>query len=240
MRLRWPHCGCRARKPVPSGASAPWLDGQAFDASARATRQIAGRSSRGLLKGIRMPKTFTKADAEVVEVMNDALRQYHTDLVEAGLRIGVVMVRPATDEVGVPTGPALRFGGAAATACIKKVSPKDRVLKPYDAEIQIDEMRWDDMTDQQRLAVMDHELQHIELQYDDGVLRTDDDGRPVLKMRPDDWVLTGFEAVVRRHGEAALECPAAKTTWTRCEQALFDFDGASRKRPAREAKTVAV
>lgn len=182
-----------------------------------------------------MPKTYTKADNDVMEIMRDALNQWHDDLLGADVRIGVVMVRPACDEMGVPTGPALKLAGAAATACVKRVSAKDRVLKPYDAEIQIDETRWDGLSDQQRLALMDHELTHIELVMDEGAIATDDDGRPKLKMKSYDWVLTGFEQVVRRHGEAALEHPAAKKVWTLCEQACFDFDKVSAT-PRRNVK----
>lgn len=97
---------------------------------------------------------------------------------------------------------------------------KDRITKGYDAEMSVDERVWRDLTDEQRLALLDHELSHIdtidipekqlkELRGDDPNAvswKTDDIGRPRLRSVPGDWNTgDGFTQVVARHGIHAVE-----------------------------------
>ena len=59
--------------------------------------------------------------------------------------------------------------------------------------------------DKQR-ALLDHEVAHLELVRDDaGKVKTDDAGRPRLRIRPHDYQTGGFWDVIERHKEAACE-----------------------------------
>ena len=53
--------------------------------------------------------------------------------------------------------------------------------------------------------------------------KTDDAGRPRLKIRLHDWQLGGFAAVAERHGEHAPEVVEARKLAERFGQLLFDF-----------------
>jgi len=53
-----------------------------------------------------------------------------------------------------------------------------------------------------------------------------------LPGRPDDWCLTGFAEVARRHGAHALEVAAIRTLWDTHGQALFPW-AAAKAEPAK-------
>jgi hypothetical protein len=160
-----------------------------------------------------MPTTFQIADTDVTESLGNVIAEWHRDLAETGVRIGVIF---ATN----PDGPAVTHGGYPAFAKIKVVSLKDRVSKGYDAELLIDEGEWNSLSPAQRVALLDHEVTHLtlvplsekELKAARGEdpscpdWKLDDLGRPKLKTRPGDIVMSdGFTSVVGRHGENSIE-----------------------------------
>ncbi|HYH69400.1 MAG TPA: putative metallopeptidase [Urbifossiella sp.] len=160
-----------------------------------------------------MGKSVRNADPDTLNTLARVMRLWHPDLTEAGVQVGVIMVSN-TD------GDAIKSGGYAVLACIKPVGLKDRLPKEYDAELQIDEHVWDNLREEQRLALLDHELCHInlrrvppkqlsELRRDDPLApwwQLDDLDRPKLKSVPGDWNAgDGFKAVVERHGKHAIE-----------------------------------
>lgn len=139
--------------------------------------------------------------------------QYHPRLAEAGVRVGIMVAYN-------PDGDALTHGGYPAAATMKVVKLKDRVTKGYDAEMSVDERVWRDLSAAQRLALLDHELSHIdtvdvpekqlkELRGENPAAvawKVDDIGRPKLRSVPGNWnVGDGFAQVVARHGLDAIE-----------------------------------
>jgi hypothetical protein len=64
---------------------------------------------------------------------------------------------------------------------------------------------------------------------DEGQIKTDDCGRPKLRLRPHDFEIAGFDAIIERHGAAAVEARATRALFTRMEQRSFEF-----MEPARE------
>jgi len=176
------------------------------------------------MKGVSVPKTYTKANAGVREFVDAVMEEYHPELHGANVRIGILMVQPSVNDKGQPTGPAISFHGHSATACIKIASTKDRTIHEYDAIMQIDEERWTFMPEEQRTALIDHELSHLKLEYEGGnVVKTHDDLRPVLKSQPDDFMLTGFHHVIERHGKHALEAQSLGAVIAKHAQLEFDF-----------------
>lgn len=169
-----------------------------------------------------MSKIYEKADADVMAILDDVMQEYHPELASLDLAIGVTMVTPNINEKGEPTGPAITLHGAPAAACIKLVKIKDRIHNGLDAAIDIDKERWENYSDGERRALLDHELTHLVIVRDgDGVMKTHDDMRPKLAMRPDDFTLTGFHEVIERHGTDAIEFQSIKTVSKRWEQQLF-------------------
>ena len=160
-----------------------------------------------------MATSYQTADIDVLDLLARVMREHHPRLTEAGVRVGVLMAEN-------PDGDAIKHGGYPVFACIKVVSLKDRVSKQYDAELLIDRRAWDAAREEQQLALLDHELSHIdraELSPNDAkaarrddpnapTWKLDDLGRPKLKTVPGDWnVGDGFAEVVARHGRHAVE-----------------------------------
>lgn len=162
-----------------------------------------------------MATTYQQAEGDVLKVLNEAIEKWHQPLKEAGVEIGVLM---ATNEAGA----AVKHGGYPAFATVKIVSLKDRVLKKCDAEILIDQYEWDQMKPQHRLAVVDHELTHIELAKEPLSSRIilDDLGRPKLKTRKGDWNGgDGFAEIVERHGDYSAEVENSRRVAAMIEKA---------------------
>jgi hypothetical protein len=142
--------------------------------------------------------TYRRAD-DLVPLAEKAMRDYHRDLADAGVTVEVLTVHAGTS-------PALKHHGYPALAVIKPMSQKDRAAGSADARILIDAEKWDGLDDPRRLALLDHELTHLELVRDEeGAVREDDCGRPKLRTRPHDFELGGFEEVVGRHKASAPE-----------------------------------
>ena len=98
-------------------------------------------------------------------------------------------------------------------AIVKINSLKDRVEGKADATILLDGYQWDhEMSEDQRKAVLDHEVMHLMLERDgEGQIVADDIGRPKLKMRLHDFHFGGFHAIAERHGPHSVEHAAVKS-----------------------------
>lgn len=151
--------------------------------------------------------TYVAPDPEVIAVMRRQMEAHHTDLVEAGVTVGVLMAHAARDkQTGEPKGPAIKHAGYPALALVSVVSLKDRVAGLPDARIIVDGDRWEELTAEQRDAVFDHELEHLLLIRDEsGAIQLDDAFRPRLKLRPHDFQMGAFVSVIQRHKGAAIE-----------------------------------
>jgi hypothetical protein len=83
----------------------------------------------------------------------------------------------------------------------RKATDLDRELAPFDFVILLNRDFWQNakVTNEQRNALLDHELCHAAVAYDtDGDLKRDDRGRYVFRVRKHD--LEEFRDVVARHG----------------------------------------
>ena len=83
----------------------------------------------------------------------------------------------------------------------RKASDLDREMHPFDFVILLNKNFWQDLhvTDAQRTALLDHELMHCALQYDEnGEPKRDGRGRQLYRIRKHD--LEEFAAVVERNG----------------------------------------
>lgn len=148
--------------------------------------------------------TFKRCDETVVKMAKKVIEKYNTAL--ADVRIDYVFAFGDRDEVtGELKSDALKLHGVRALSIAKKVSLKDRALGHGDAEISIDHDWWAEAEDEQREALLDHELFHLVKTGEN-----DDLGRPVLKIRPHDYQFGWFKVVAQRRGAMSLECIAAK------------------------------
>lgn len=172
--------------------------------------------------------TYRKAQEEIREQVMTVMDAYHGQLRDAGVLVDVLLANPNLDANGDPIGPAIRVHGYAAVACIRVLSYKDRVIRGFDAEMTIDADHWETAGAAEQVAIIDHELTHLELVTNDvGVVR-DDAERPKLRCRKHDRHFGWFDLVARRHGEHSLEVQQARdmlksATFKQCY--LFDLDG---------------
>ena len=169
-----------------------------------------------------------------MKLLADVAAKYHPEIIAAELKIGLLVVDPARDEGGMPKSPALTHGGNRAIAKISLVSVKDRVHKPYDAIVQVDNEVWLTATNERKAAILDHELTHIAFAVDErGERVLASDGRPKLRLRADDYAITGFYEVAQRHGEASVEVESMFALFHSQRQLLFPFvDSPAKQRRA--------
>jgi len=169
--------------------------------------------------------TFRNADQDAIDLIEQLIGRHHADLQAAGVTVGALFAFAPTDkETGEPKGPALKKYGMPAVASVRVVNQKDRVAGLPDAQILVDGEAWKDWSEDRQAAVIDRQLLHLEVKRDeDGQVKLDDCFRPKLKLRPPDWLVSGFETIARRHGEASLEVMEARSLADEWGNLLFDF-----------------
>lgn len=167
-----------------------------------------------------MPTTYSPAPTDLLSTLTDLRRRYHADLDRAGVTIRVLMAAN-------PDGDALRHHGYPALALVKINNLRDRAAGLDDATMLVDAGWWKDASDEEREAVLDHELTRIEVKKDDGgnpVL--DDCERPKLGKRPCDFFFSGFTTIAKRYGAASQEHRAAQQVQEHWLQPTLEFAGA--------------
>lgn len=168
--------------------------------------------------------TFQKCPQSVRDLANDILCQFetHKPLLDARVTVDYVFAYSDKDEVtGEPTGNALSKNGCKALGICRKIPLKDRALGRSDAEIALDGDWWEEATEDEQRALLDHELHHLAVKIDKRGLVRDDLGRPVIQMRKHDYEFGWFKVVAARHGKhsqerlqaAQMMCDAGQYFW---------------------------
>jgi len=186
-----------------------------------------------------MGKTYELAedDSEVQIGLAEVRKRFHPVLEQCEVTVAVLAVSDIDEETG-EIRPALTHNGYPAAATVKITSLKDRVLGIADAVITLDAATWADLDEAGRLALLDHELCHLQVRGGDKGLvgidrdrqldrhpRRDDHGRPVLTMRRHDWQLGGFREIAKRHGLKSLDVRAVRACRNeKSGQYFWDFD----------------
>ena len=152
-----------------------------------------------------MPTIFTSADRECRQIVSDLIAEHYPDLADAKVEIGLWFAFAARNNEEEPP-PALKLHGYPCAALVKINSYKARRDGAPDATIEIDGEGWKDWNERRRTATLHHELHHLLVQRDDeeGV-KSDDLGRPKLKMRLHDVQVGGFEEIAKRYKDDAFE-----------------------------------
>lgn len=146
-------------------------------------------------------------DRDVLDRVEKMKKKYHSKLCDFDVTIAVVMANRRRDDDGEwVDGSILSLHGYTCEATIKVTSNRDRLHGIADAELTINGEIWRDLDPDEKDALIDHELEHLELiETDKGDVKWDDHGRPKLRCRKHDWQLGGFLSVLRRHQAAARE-----------------------------------
>lgn len=125
----------------------------------------------------QMPTQFDRADS-VEEIAQDLISKYHSHLVNA--KIAYLFKNKS-----------IKRGGKEVIATSEKCGPKVKALAEYDFIITVAYPTYNDLTDKQKIAVIDHELEHCFV--DEGP-----DGSPKFKIVTHD--VEEFNCIIRRHG----------------------------------------
>lgn len=147
--------------------------------------------------------TFKRCPDEVKQLANSILCEFetHQPLLDARVTVDYVFAYPQLDEKsGEPVSDAITKNGVKALGLCRALPLKDRAMGRADAEITLDAYWWDSATEEERRALLDHELHHIAIKIDKRGLVRDDLGRPVLQLRKHDFEVGWFKAVAARHG----------------------------------------
>lgn len=157
-----------------------------------------------------MPTCYQLADPTVHAMAHEVMEAHHPELrMPDGLYIRLCIMFAFGDANS--DEPALKLHGYPSAAIVKIIPYDQRVDKRADAEIKIDQSQWEAFNDTQRRALLDHEITHLEILKDDiGLVKTDDAGRPKLRMRLHDWQIGGFRSIAQRYGADAPEVVTAK------------------------------
>lgn len=147
-----------------------------------------------------MPKMYRKSGRYTSDLLMEVMKIHYTDLIEQELITDLI---DAFDSSG---GPAVTVHGVPAFASIRVMPLKDRAMGRGDVEITFDGYLFDNMTDNQKKALIDHELYHLETKRNkDGEIKRDDLGRVEYKLRPHDREFGWFDAIARRWGKDSVE-----------------------------------
>jgi hypothetical protein len=146
---------------------------------------------------------FEIAPDSVQQLVNQVAAQYHAHLGENGVVVKAVFAKKYEDDVLVH---GLMHSGHQAAGTIRIISKRQRIHVNHDAELCLDFCFWEEASEQKRIALIDHELNHLVLARDkEGKVKRTDLNHPVLKCIKDDYALTGFFLMAQRHGENAVE-----------------------------------
>jgi hypothetical protein len=173
-----------------------------------------------------MTTTYEQAIEPAAGILAEVIQRWHRNLSDADVTIDLLAAH-APENAGAEEAdqiPALTRGGYAVAAYTRVVALRDRTAGLGDAQIIYDGDAWRHWSPETRLAVLDHELEHLELVRDsEGEVKQDDLGRPRLRIKPHDHQHGWFDAVAQRHGAASLEVQQAQRLMDERGQLYFAF-----------------
>jgi hypothetical protein len=153
-----------------------------------------------------MSATYEVADQSVSDFTMRVMQRYHGGLFALDTTVDILMASPPRDGNSDPTGPALKLHGQRAYAIIRQTRPDERALGHADLHLKIDKEAWEEMDEDERTALIDHELSHITPKLKDGAVKRDVYERPLFCIVPHNYEVGWFFQVARRHGRKSIEC----------------------------------
>lgn len=186
-----------------------------------------------------MPSELKRANESIEPYVDRLIDEFnvHASLREHEVRIDFLIAYPEVNADGFAKGPAILHRGMKALGLCRVVNYRDRIKGLGDAEITLDGEYWDEATERERLALLDHELTHIELNSLGGDIERDDAGRPKVRMKKHDFEVGWFHGVAARWKSSASEVRQARVLQEgHLKQVYFEFmDESGDLEPTRDA-----
>lgn len=170
-----------------------------------------------------MAKRYELVDDETQRTLSRVREAYYGEYL-VGVTIDAMFVQH--DDPDKKDEQVLTHGGYPAAATCRIVNTRDRAAGMADVQIVIDRAVWASYLPNDRDALLDHELHHIErvLESDGTTPKRDVQGRPKLALRKHDWQLGWFNEVAERHGKHSTEVRQARMIYKHAHQLYFPFD----------------
>jgi len=148
----------------------------------------------------------------------EALRSKYYDSLD-GVTVGALFVFDQDENIQV-----LTHHGYPAAALIRIVGARDRAAGLPDAQMVIDKCVWESCESKRQIAILDHELYHLERVVDKhGTHLFDSVDRPRLRIRKHDWSFGWFDEIAKRHAEHSIEVLEAERLLRGSGQLYFQF-----------------
>ncbi len=164
-------------------------------------------------------KTYSHASDDVMRTIERMREEYYAPELD-GVTIAALFVFDLE-----ATEPVLTHGGYPAQAVCRITPVRDRALGVADVVIIVDRSNWLMLGVQQRDALMDHELYHIERVLDEEteLPKTDAVDRPKVRIRKHDFEIGVFTAIAERHAEASPEVRSVRKLLEATSQMSLDL-----------------
>ncbi len=167
-------------------------------------------------------KRYFRAPDSVSQIVKNLVADHYEDLKENDVTFDIIFCNAPLDKDGNPNGPAITHHGSPALGLAYIVPEKDRAMDRADAEIRVDSDSWPNWNEEQRKAILDHELYHFLVHKDkEGETIKDTNNRPKLKMRPHDFEFGWFTEIAERYGKNSMEIKQAQEMYDRAGEILF-------------------
>lgn len=176
--------------------------------------------------------THKPAGLDIARRLKRLLKRHHEDLHKSRARIDAIFV--TTDgEDGAP----VKEKGILCIASPVIVPARYRGGMKADAVVLIDKDGFDELTDKQQDAWLDHALQHLQPSMQEDVIATDGNDRPKLKLRAHDVTMGFFSDIAKRWGENSPEVIACRGLVDHSREVFLPgFDVLAKPLPGKRAK----
>jgi hypothetical protein len=180
-----------------------------------------------------VPTTYVAAPTDARAQLDDLIAAKFPELHESGLAVELLFAVPDEGKSAFK-----RFGHPAEYR-IESIDPKARMTNRHDVRLLIDSDWWQDKSRRRRESLLFTALTSLELRREKktGAIVRDDADRPLVKVRPGDWLITGFDATLRAYGRDSSEWHDYSVLRERMSQLQFAW--ADDQAPADEMPDVA-
>lgn len=148
-------------------------------------------------------KFYELGTAEDTKILLSRLEtEHYSHLKEFNIRFAVIMVTNEDKDGGVmPAFKPLPYR-------VKFNDIKDRLMKKVDIEVHVDTSYWEECGIEEKEAVFDGALEHLEVVYKKEMPVYNDDGVIKLKKKHPDMNYCGFSVIADRYGVRSPEIKA--------------------------------